>query len=175
MDEKYTVIGKTIVIKGELEGNENLIIEGRIEGTINLKKNLTVKETGILEANVQTQNAEISGRISGNINVNDKIEITSSGRMIGDIKSPRLIIQDGAKFKGNIDMGEMNMGDMKIPLKDEKVEKIELESKPKEIEPESKPEEIKPENKPEEKKPEKTFGKKKNKKFGPGIKGPGKK
>ena len=68
MEEKHTVIGRTIVIKGELEGNEDLIIEGKVEGQISCKKDLTIKETGIVEADVKTHNATISGRIKGNIN-----------------------------------------------------------------------------------------------------------
>ncbi|MCK4643688.1 polymer-forming cytoskeletal protein [bacterium] len=175
MEDKHTVIGKTIVIKGELEGDEDLIIEGRVEGSIKLNKNLTIMETGVLEADVQTQNTEISGRINGNITVNDKIEITESGRMIGDIKAPRLVIKDGAKFRGNIDMMKIDMGDLKIsPKKDGPAEEKKVEPAPvEEVKEEpvaEKEAEAKKEEKEEVKNEEKTEVKSEKKNVGPNIK-----
>lgn len=99
-----TIIGSTIVIDGEITGEEDLIIEGTVKGRIVLKQNLIVEKSGVVEADIETQTVTISGQVTGNIVASDKVEITSGGKMIGDIKAPRVLIADGAIFKGNIDM-----------------------------------------------------------------------
>ena len=99
-----TIIGSTIVIDGEITGEEDLIIEGTVKGKISLKQNLIVEKSGVVEADIETQTVTISGQVTGNIIANEKVEITSGGKMVGDIKAPRVLIADGAIFKGNIDM-----------------------------------------------------------------------
>jgi len=99
-----TIIGKTIVIKGELSGDEDLVVEGKVEGQINLKKALFIEPSGETKADINTQTIRISGRVIGNVSATDKIEIAADGRMQGDVKAPRVIIADGARFKGQIDM-----------------------------------------------------------------------
>jgi cytoskeletal protein CcmA (bactofilin family) len=99
-----TVIGSSIIIDGEIEGEEALVIQGTVKGKISLKENLFIEQSGVVEADIETQTVEISGQVTGNILANDKVEIKSGGRMIGDIKSPRILIADGAIFKGNVDM-----------------------------------------------------------------------
>ncbi|MBN2803487.1 MAG: polymer-forming cytoskeletal protein [Deltaproteobacteria bacterium] len=99
-----TVIGSSIVIDGEISGDEDLVIQGTVKGRIILKQNVYVEESGVVEADVETNNIEISGQVTGNIVATDKVEITSGGRTVGDIKAPRILIADGAIFKGNVDM-----------------------------------------------------------------------
>ncbi len=98
------VIGKGIVIKGELHGEEDLVIEGRVEGSIALKKHLIVETTGMVMADVQTENITIKGEMNGNMVASDKVEITAEAKVIGDIKAPRVVIDDGARYRGNVEM-----------------------------------------------------------------------
>lgn len=99
-----TVIGNTIVIDGEINGDEDLTIRGTIKGRISLSASLFVENSGTVEADIETDTVEISGNVTGNIQAGDKVELKSDGRMVGDIKAPRILIADGAIFKGNVDM-----------------------------------------------------------------------
>jgi cytoskeletal protein CcmA (bactofilin family) len=99
-----TVIGSSIVIDGEISGEEDLVIQGTVKGRIVLKENVFVEQSGVVEADIETNNIEVSGQVTGNIVATDKVEITAGGRTIGDIKAPRILIADGAIFKGNVDM-----------------------------------------------------------------------
>jgi cytoskeletal protein CcmA (bactofilin family) len=98
------IIGKSIVIDGEITGDEDLVVQGTVKGKIELKESLFVEHSGVVEADIETQNVEVSGAVTGNIRATDKVEIKSDGRMVGDIKAPRILIADGAVFKGNVDM-----------------------------------------------------------------------
>jgi cytoskeletal protein CcmA (bactofilin family) len=102
-----TVVGETILVSGNLSGDEDLLVLGKVEGSISLTKTLHVQESGIVKANVQVKNAIISGIVVGNIQASDSVEITEQGRMVGDIKAPRIIIVEGASFRGHIDMGDL--------------------------------------------------------------------
>ena len=99
-----TVIGSSIVIDGEVSGEEDLIIRGTVKGRIVLRENLFVEESGVVEADIETQNVTVSGQVTGNIQATERVEISAGGRMVGDIKAPRILIADGAVFKGNVDM-----------------------------------------------------------------------
>ena len=103
-DGQETVIGSGITIKGELVGEEDVKIEGRVEGKVRVSKNLLVGQTGVIEADVEAENINIGGTVTGNIVAQGKVEIFASGKMIGDIKSPRVVVAEGAHFKGNVDM-----------------------------------------------------------------------
>ena len=100
-----TIIGPSILINGKLSGDEDLTVRGRVEGELSLTKTLIVEPSGIVKANVQVKNAIISGVVVGNISATESVELTREGRMVGDINSPRVIIVDGASFRGRVDMG----------------------------------------------------------------------
>lgn len=100
-----TIIGPSILINGKLSGDEDLTVRGRVEGELNLTKTLIVEPSGIVKANVQVRNAIVSGVVVGNITATESVELTREGRMVGDINSPRVIIVDGASFRGHVDMG----------------------------------------------------------------------
>ncbi len=109
-------IGKTIVVQGELSGKEDLTIEGRVEGKISLEGHqLTVGETGNIAAEVVAKTVTIIGRMEGNLYAKDRAEIAESGSLNGDIRSPRVIIADGAKFKGSVDMSSSGDGPSSRP------------------------------------------------------------
>ncbi len=104
-----TIIGESILISGSLNGDEDLTVRGRVEGTLTLTKTLVVEPTGVVKAEVQVKNCVIAGAIVGNVIASESVEITKEGRMVGDINAPRVIIVDGASFRGRIDMGEVDV------------------------------------------------------------------
>jgi cytoskeletal protein CcmA (bactofilin family) len=109
MTEPITIIGVNTVVNGNLEGDEDLTIEGRVEGTISLSRTLSIETNGVVHANVNVRNAVINGVLVGNIVADDSVHITEEGRVMGDIKAPRVILVDGASFRGNIDMGDFDV------------------------------------------------------------------
>lgn len=103
--DKIVNIGQSIHIKGELSGNEDLTIEGKVEGKILLKDHhLTIGANGKITAEIQAKTVMVLGEVTGNITADDKVEVATSGTMRGDIVAPRVVLADGAKFKGAIDM-----------------------------------------------------------------------
>jgi len=105
LSKKSVFIGQSIYIKGELTGNEDLTVEGKVDGNIELKDhNLTIGSNGRIEAEVFAKNITIMGEVQGNVYAEDKIEITKTGSLRGNIIAPRVVIEDGAKFKGSIEM-----------------------------------------------------------------------
>ena len=99
------VIGKGLFIKGELHGEEDLIIEGSVEGTITMQKSLIIEEGGRIKADIATENISIRGEMDGNLTARDKIAIHKGGRLVGNVAAPRIEIEDGAYYKGHIEMG----------------------------------------------------------------------
>ena len=100
------VIGRGLFIRGELHGEEDLIIEGRVEGEITLKKHLVIESTGVILADIHTEDITIKGEMRGNMSAASKVEIPGSARVVGDIVAPRVVIEDGAHFKGHIEMSK---------------------------------------------------------------------
>jgi len=104
--EKGTVnIGKSVVIKGELTGSEDLTIEGHVEGKIELRQNvLTIGPNGKIKAQVFAKSVIILGEVTGNVTASEKVDLRDNGSVDGDITSPRVAIAEGAHFRGSIDM-----------------------------------------------------------------------
>lgn len=107
-NQATTIVGPSILINGNLQGDEDLTVLGRVEGSISLTRTLHVEESGIVKADIQVRNAVVSGVVVGNITASDSVEITDAGRMVGDIRAPRVIIVDGARFRGAVDMGDLD-------------------------------------------------------------------
>lgn len=102
---KVTTIGASIKFRGELAGAEDLIIQGNIEGTINLKNNsLTIGEKGQIKATTFAHNVTVKGHVTGDIMATEKITLTQTGVVNGNLSAPRVILEDGSRFKGSIDM-----------------------------------------------------------------------
>jgi cytoskeletal protein CcmA (bactofilin family) len=99
-----TTIGPTIIIRGRLKVDEDLVVKGRIEAELSSSKALIIENSGIVKADVRVQSAKISGVLVGNITAEEKIEIAPDGRVVGDLRAPRIVISDGAAFRGKIDM-----------------------------------------------------------------------
>ena len=104
--ERTTVnIGKSVVIKGELSGSEDLTIEGQVEGKIELRQNvLTIGSNARIKAQVFAKSVIILGEVTGNVTASEKVDIRDNGSVDGDIASPRVAIAEGAHFRGSIDM-----------------------------------------------------------------------
>ncbi|HEU5108126.1 MAG TPA: polymer-forming cytoskeletal protein [Micromonosporaceae bacterium] len=98
-------IGKSVVIKGELSGSEDLTIEGHVEGKIELKDNvLTIGPNGRIKAAVFSKAVIVLGEVNGNIAASEKVDIRDGGSVDGDIVSPKVAIAEGAHFRGSVDM-----------------------------------------------------------------------
>ena len=98
-------IGKSVVIKGELNGSEDLTIEGQVEGKIELRQNvLTIGPNGKIKAEVFAKSVIVLGEVIGDVSATEKVDIRDNGSVDGDIVAPRVAIADGAHFRGSIDM-----------------------------------------------------------------------
>ncbi|HEY6361983.1 MAG TPA: polymer-forming cytoskeletal protein [Vicinamibacterales bacterium] len=98
-------IGKSVVIKGELNGSEDLTIEGHVEGKIELKDHvLTIGPNGKIKASVFAKSVIVLGEVNGNVTASEKVDIRDGGSVDGDLVSPRVAIAEGAHFRGTVDM-----------------------------------------------------------------------
>ena len=101
----HATIGKALVIKGEVSGSESLYIDGRVEGAINLAGNrVTVGRNGVVAANITAREIVILGKVRGNLTASDRVDIRNEGSLTGDVVAQRISIEDGAYFKGGIDI-----------------------------------------------------------------------
>jgi cytoskeletal protein CcmA (bactofilin family) len=102
---EQATIGKSLVIKGEVSGSESLYIDGKIEGAINLPGNrVTVGRNGQVAANIMAREVVVLGKVRGNVHASDRVDIRSEGSLTGDVIAARISIEDGAFFKGGIDI-----------------------------------------------------------------------
>jgi cytoskeletal protein CcmA (bactofilin family) len=105
MEKDIVNIGKSVVIKGELNGSEDLTIEGHVEGTIQLRDHvLTIGPNGRIKAQVFAKSVIVLGEVTGNVTASEKVDIRDNGSVDGDIISPRVAIAEGAHFRGSVDM-----------------------------------------------------------------------
>ena len=110
------MIGPSITIKGEVSGEEDLLIQGRVEGSVNLDNNeVTIGDAGRVEADIQARVARVDGEVAGDITANEKVIISKSGNVRGNIVAPRVTLEDGAIFKGSIDMDPAGTSQSRAP------------------------------------------------------------
>ncbi len=115
------IIGQSIHIKGELTGNEDLTIDGTVEGNIELKENnLTIGPNGNIKADINAKTVTITGEAQGNVTAEEKVEIRETGKLRGNIVAPRVVIADGAFFKGSVEMERKSTLVKEKQLRDEK-------------------------------------------------------
>ncbi|HKD83719.1 MAG TPA: polymer-forming cytoskeletal protein [Terriglobales bacterium] len=102
---EQATLGKSLVIKGEVTGSESLYIDGRVEGSINLPGNrVTVGRNGVVSANISAREIVVLGKVRGNMTASDRVDIRGEGSLTGDVVAQRISIEDGAYFKGGIDI-----------------------------------------------------------------------
>jgi cytoskeletal protein CcmA (bactofilin family) len=105
MRSGMATIGKGLAVKGSIGGSEDLYVDGEVEGAIELRENnITIGPNGKVHANVTARDIVVLGRIKGNVRAGDRLELRKTGSLIGDIVTARIIIEDGAYFKGSIDI-----------------------------------------------------------------------
>lgn len=100
-----TFVGANIIIEGTVSGSEPVIIEGTVKGNVNLTADLLVGTKARVEATVHARNVTIEGRVNGDISADDRVELVASATVDGNIKAPKIVVAEGAKFRGNVDMG----------------------------------------------------------------------
>ncbi len=117
--QEQATLGKSLVIKGEVTGSESLYIDGRVEGSINLPGNrVTVGRNGVVAANISAREIVVLGKVRGNMIASDRVDIRGEGSLTGDVVAQRISIEDGAYFKGGIDIrkpGQKATGEAKEP------------------------------------------------------------
>ena len=102
---EQATIGRSLCIKGEITGSESLFIDGKVEGSINLTDNrVTIGRNGDVKANVSAKEVVVMGKLPGNVVVSDRVDIRAEGALSGDVVAHRLSIEDGAYFKGSVDL-----------------------------------------------------------------------
>jgi cytoskeletal protein CcmA (bactofilin family) len=102
---EQATIGKSLVVKGEVTGSESLYVDGKVEGSINLPGNrVTVGRNGQVAANITAREIVVLGKVRGNVTASDRVDIRSEGSLTGDVTAQRISIEDGAFFKGGIDI-----------------------------------------------------------------------
>ncbi|HWG51497.1 MAG TPA: polymer-forming cytoskeletal protein [Candidatus Acidoferrales bacterium] len=98
-------IGKSVVIRGELTGNEDLYLDGEIEGNINLRDHkLVIGPNGKIKASITARDIVLHGRVEGNVSATERVELKKACTLVGDVSTQRIVIEDGAYFKGSIDI-----------------------------------------------------------------------
>lgn len=105
---ELATIGRSISIKGEVTGNEDLLIQGRVDGSVDLKQHsVTVGTEGEVKADIVARVVTVEGRVEGNVKGDEQVILRSSAVVEGDITAPRVVLEDGARFRGGVDMGEV--------------------------------------------------------------------
>ena len=127
--DEQTTIGPSFVIKGEVSGSEPLYIDGQVEGTITIMENrLTIGRNGSVTANITAKELVVMGKLSGNVNVTERVAIRGEGSLTGDVVAQRLSIEDGAFFKGSVELKKSEKP--YIEAKRAKVEPAQMSDKP---------------------------------------------
>ena len=99
------VLGKSVVVKGQILSREDLTIDGEVEGTIEMQEHrLTIGTNGKVRASVKAREVIVLGTLHGNVEIGDRIDIRKEAKLVGDIRTARIVIEDGAYFKGNVDI-----------------------------------------------------------------------
>lgn len=112
-----TFLGPNAVIEGTITGNEAVTVEGTVRGKINLSADLLIGTKGRVEAAVHARNVTIEGKLTGDVSADDRVELVASATVDGNIKAPKIIVAEGAKFRGNVDMGSRVPKDEPAPAK----------------------------------------------------------
>jgi cytoskeletal protein CcmA (bactofilin family) len=100
-----TFLGPKISIEGTVTGSEPVLIEGHVKGAINLSGDLRIGTQARVEAKVHARNVTVEGRLNGDVSADDRVELVASSTVDGNIKAPKVIVAEGARFRGSVDMG----------------------------------------------------------------------
>jgi cytoskeletal protein CcmA (bactofilin family) len=112
-----TLIGPNVTIEGTVSGSERVVVEGTVRGKINIAADLLVGTKARVEATVHARNVTVEGKLTGDISADDRVELVASATVDGNIKAPKIIVAEGAKFRGSVDMGSRVPKDEPAPAK----------------------------------------------------------
>lgn len=112
-----TFIGPNVTIEGTMTGSEPILIEGTVRGKINLAADLRVGTKARVEATVHARNVTVEGKLTGDVSADDRVELVASATVDGNIKAPKIVVAEGAKFRGSVDMGSRVPKDEPAPAK----------------------------------------------------------
>ena len=101
-----TFLGPNVVLDGTISGGESVLIEGSVRGKINLSNDLRIGTKARVEANVHARSVTIEGRVNGDVSADERVELIASATVDGNIKAPKIVVAEGAKFRGSVDMGK---------------------------------------------------------------------
>ena len=104
MDDAACVISNGIQVRGNLSGDGDLVVQGRMEGHVALRAHVTVEQNGTVVADVEAQQLTVQGKMTGRTDATERISISSTATYVGDLQAPRVVLEDGARFSGNIEM-----------------------------------------------------------------------
>lgn len=104
------MIGSQVKVVGEISGDEDIEVLGRVEGSILLKKDLVISGAGSVDAKIHAKNVTIAGKVKGDVTADERVELLASGSLEGNIKAPKIVISEGAHFRGNVDMSSRPEG-----------------------------------------------------------------
>jgi cytoskeletal protein CcmA (bactofilin family) len=111
VNPQRAVIGPSISVKGELIGDEDLVVEGKVEGVVRLKQHhLVIGTSAEIDATLEAKSIRIEGQVRGDVVATERVELAAGSALTGDITAPRMVIADGARFKGSVDMGGGDAG-----------------------------------------------------------------
>jgi len=131
---EQATIGRSITIRGDVTGDEDLMIQGRIEGTVNLQQhNVTIGPEGRVKANVTGRTVTIEGEVDGDVRGTEQVALRAASRVHGDIVAPRVVLEDGASFLGSIDMSAKSSSatpSKPVPVRDADSDKAESKTSP---------------------------------------------
>jgi cytoskeletal protein CcmA (bactofilin family) len=126
VESSLQCIGKSVQVKGDLTATENVRIDGSFEGSIALTDHrLVVGRTGHVHADVEARSVVVEGEVVGNITAEDRVEVAATGSVLGDICAARVVLAEGARFKGSIDMGPQVVAAMPAPAAEMPADKVE--------------------------------------------------
>lgn len=112
-----TFIGPNVTIEGTVTGSERMVVEGTVRGKINVSADLLVGTKARIEATVHARNVTVEGKLNGDISADDRVELVASATVDGNIKAPKIVVAEGAKFRGSVDMGSRVPKDEPAPAK----------------------------------------------------------
>ena len=106
-----TVIGSSFTIEGEILSEDDLLLQGNVKGKIAVKESLVIEQTSVVEADVEARAIDIAGQVMGDVEAAERVELKATARLLGDLRTPRLNMADGALISGNIEMSrDENVG-----------------------------------------------------------------
>ena len=100
-----TFIGANVTVEGTVTGSETMLIEGSVRGKIHLTSDLRVGTKARIEATVHAKNVTVEGKVTGDLSADDRVELVTTATVDGNIKAPKIVVAEGAKFRGSVDMG----------------------------------------------------------------------